>query len=120
MKAIVVYESLWGNTAAIARAIAQGLGADAHALSTGEVTAEALAQADLIVAGAPGHSMGLPSAPTRQWARSGGAGGRGFSSAAIGGGRQRMARSVKERPSGRGNGGPSLPGGWSRPPGWFD
>lgn len=74
MKAIVVYESLWGNTAAIARAIAQGLGADAHALSTGEVTAEALAQADLIVAGAPVHSMGLPSAQTREWARGGGLG----------------------------------------------
>jgi len=26
MKAIVVYESLWGNTAAIARAIAEGIG----------------------------------------------------------------------------------------------
>ena len=26
MKAVVVYESLWGNTAAIARAIAEGIG----------------------------------------------------------------------------------------------
>ena len=35
MKAIVVYESLWGNTAAIARAIAEGIGpgAQAHAFS---------------------------------------------------------------------------------------
>jgi flavodoxin len=29
MKAIVVYESLWGNTAAIARAIAEGIGPEA-------------------------------------------------------------------------------------------
>ena len=34
MKAIVVYESLWGNTAAIARAIAEGIGPEARALST--------------------------------------------------------------------------------------
>jgi len=26
LKAIIVYESLWGNTAAIARAIAEGIG----------------------------------------------------------------------------------------------
>jgi flavorubredoxin len=53
LKAIVVYESLWGNTAAIARAIAEGLGPGARALSTGEATAEAIAGADLMVAGAP-------------------------------------------------------------------
>ena len=30
MKAIVVYESHWGNTAAIARAIAEGIGPEAQ------------------------------------------------------------------------------------------
>ncbi|MCD6552991.1 MAG: hypothetical protein J7M16_03140 [Anaerolineae bacterium] len=60
MKAIVVYESLWGNTAAIARAIAEGLGPGARALSTAEATSEAIADADLIVAGAPVHSLSLP------------------------------------------------------------
>jgi hypothetical protein len=60
MKAIVVYESLWGNTAAIARAIAEGIGAEARALSTAEATAEAIAGADLLVAGAPLHAFGLP------------------------------------------------------------
>ncbi len=34
MKSVVVYGSLWGNAAAVARAIAQGLGPDACALST--------------------------------------------------------------------------------------
>ena len=29
MKAIVVYESHWGNTASVARAIAEGLGVEA-------------------------------------------------------------------------------------------
>jgi len=65
MKAIVVYESLWGNTAAIARAIAAGIGPEARALSTAEATGEAIAGADLIVAGAPLHAFGLPSAQVR-------------------------------------------------------
>ncbi len=66
MKAIVVYESLWGNTAAIARAIAEGIGPDAQALSTAEATAAALAGADLIVAGAPVHAFSLPTERSRQ------------------------------------------------------
>ena len=60
MKAIVVYESHWGNTAAIARAIAEGLGPEARALSTAEATGEAVAGADLIVAGAPLLGFSLP------------------------------------------------------------
>ena len=60
MKAIVVYESHWGNTAAVARAIAEGLGAEARALSTAEATGEAVAGADLIVAGAPLLGFSLP------------------------------------------------------------
>ena len=60
MKAIVVYESHWGNTAAIARAIAEGLGPEARALSTAEATGEAIAGADLIVAGAPLFGFSLP------------------------------------------------------------
>jgi flavorubredoxin len=53
MKAVVVYESVWGNTAAVARAIADGLGAGAVALTTDAADAEAVSDADLIVAGAP-------------------------------------------------------------------
>ena len=60
MKAIVVYESHWGNTAAIARAIAEGIGPEARALSTAEATGEAVAGADLIVAGAPLLGFSLP------------------------------------------------------------
>jgi len=66
MKAIVVYESLWGNTAAVARAIAVGLGADARALSTAEATGAALSGVDLIVAGAPVHAFSLPSEESRR------------------------------------------------------
>lgn len=53
MKVVIVYESLWGNTAAIARAVAEGIGPEACVLSTAEATPAALAGADLIVAGAP-------------------------------------------------------------------
>jgi flavorubredoxin len=66
MKAIVVYESLWGNTATIARAIAEGIGPEARAMSTAEATAAELAGVDLIVAGAPVHAFSLPSAQTRK------------------------------------------------------
>ncbi|MBN1425187.1 hypothetical protein JXA88_11585 [Candidatus Fermentibacteria bacterium] len=65
MKAIVVYESLWGNTAAIARAIAEGIGAEASALSTSQASVEALAGADLIVAGAPLLGFRLPTESMR-------------------------------------------------------
>lgn len=53
MKAIVVYESMWGNTAAVARAIAEGIGPEARAVSTGEATPSLVSDAELIVAGAP-------------------------------------------------------------------
>jgi hypothetical protein len=61
MKAVVVYESLWGNTAAIARAIAEAIGPDARALSTAEASGAAISDADLIVAGAPVLGFRLPS-----------------------------------------------------------
>ena len=60
MKAIVVYESHWGNTAAIARAIAEGIGTDAQAMSTAEATGAVVADLDLIVAGAPLLGFSLP------------------------------------------------------------
>jgi len=65
MRAIVVYESYWGNTASVAQAIAEGLGPDARALSTAEATAEALAGVGLIVAGSPIIAFSLPSEKTR-------------------------------------------------------
>ncbi len=60
MKAIVVYESHWGNTAAVARAIADGIGPEACVLSTAEATGDALADVDLIVAGSPLLGFSLP------------------------------------------------------------
>jgi hypothetical protein len=65
MKAVVVYESLWGNTAAIARAIAEGLGDGATALSTSEAAGAAIDGVDLIVAGAPLLGFSLPTEQMR-------------------------------------------------------
>ena len=65
MKAVVVYESLWGNTEAVARAIAEGIGPSATVLSTAEATPEVVAGAELIVAGAPLQAFSLPSDKVR-------------------------------------------------------
>ena len=59
MRAIVIYESHWGNTAALARAIAQGIGPEAQVMSTGAALGEAIAGVNLIVAGAPLLGSGL-------------------------------------------------------------
>lgn len=75
MKAIVVSESLWGNTAAIGRAIADGIGEGAAALSTAEATPEALRGADLIVAGAPILGFSLPTEQMREQIRTNPGGG---------------------------------------------
>ena len=66
MNAVVVYESLWGNTAAVARAIAEGIGEGAVALSTAEATPERIAGADLVVAGAPLLGFSLPTDQMRE------------------------------------------------------
>jgi len=65
MRAVVVYESLWGNTAAVARAVAEGIGGDAVALSTADADAGRVAAADLIVAGGPVFAFQLSSERAR-------------------------------------------------------
>jgi hypothetical protein len=60
MNAIVVFESHWGNTAAVARAIADGFGPGARALDTDEALDAEVTTADLIVAGAPVVAFQLP------------------------------------------------------------
>ncbi len=57
---MVVYQSLWGNTAAVARAIAAGLGDDAVVGHTGEITPAQAAGATLLVVGSPVHALSLP------------------------------------------------------------
>jgi hypothetical protein len=66
MKAVVVYESLWGNTAAIACAIAEGIGPQTQALTTDAASAATVAGADLVVAGAPVLGFSLASDGIRE------------------------------------------------------
>jgi flavodoxin len=65
MKAIVVYESHWGNTAAIARAIAEGIGPGAKILTTDEAVGHEMTGVDLLVAGAPVMMFSLPGESAR-------------------------------------------------------
>ncbi len=60
MSTIVVYESHWGNTAAAARAIAEGFGPEARVLNTDEAAGAVIEDADLIIAGAPVIAFALP------------------------------------------------------------
>jgi hypothetical protein len=62
MQAIVVFESHWGNTEAVAKAIAEGIGPGARALTTDEATPAIVGAADLVVAGAPVMAFSLPRA----------------------------------------------------------
>ena len=66
MEAIVVYESVWGNTAAVARAVAEGIGGGTRAFAADEVPPELLAKADLIVAGSPVFAFSLPTEKMRE------------------------------------------------------
>jgi hypothetical protein len=59
MRALVVYESMFGNTEAIARAVADGLG-DAVEVTLADVATIPSAEGmDLLIAGAPTHAFGL-------------------------------------------------------------
>jgi flavodoxin len=64
MTAIVVYESVYGNTRAVAEAIAEGLG-DADVVAVHEA-ADRLIDVDLLVVGGPTHMHGLTTARSRE------------------------------------------------------
>jgi hypothetical protein len=70
MRALVVYESMFGNTHAVAEAIAAGLSQSyaVEVLAVGEVTPEHVAGLDLLVVGGPTHAHGMTSAQSRKGA----------------------------------------------------
>lgn len=65
-RALVVYESMYGNTRAVAEAIAEGLGA--RAVPVAQATPDTLAEAELVVVGGPIHAWGLSRPSTRKTA----------------------------------------------------
>lgn len=69
MKAVVVFESMFGNTEQIAREIAGGLAAGGARVALADVRhtrPEDLRGCDLLVVGAPTHALSLSRAGTRQ------------------------------------------------------
>jgi len=64
MKALVVYDSFFGNTERVARAVADALGGEA--LRVGQVTPDRLAGLDLLVVGSPTRAF-RPSPDIKNW-----------------------------------------------------
>jgi hypothetical protein len=76
MQVAVVYESLFGNTHAIAEAIAQGIAevppeTAVSVLRVGEADLERIAAADLLIVGGPTHMRGMTSGMSRKLGISG-------------------------------------------------
>jgi Flavodoxin len=70
MRALVVYESMFGNTHTVAERIADGLRRrfDVTVVAVDKATADQMAQIDLLVVGGPTHVHGLSSERSRQGA----------------------------------------------------
>jgi hypothetical protein len=70
MRALVVYESMFGNTRAVADEVGAGLATwcDVHVVPVSRVSAEQVTAADLVVVGAPTHLCGISGPMTRQGA----------------------------------------------------
>ena len=69
MRALVIYESMYGNTHRIAEAVARGLteeGIEATAIPTDEATSERVTTTDLVVVGGPTHAHGMSRCSTRR------------------------------------------------------
>lgn len=68
MRAVVVYESMYGNTRQIADAIGSGLSSafDVAVVPVSQAAPEVLAGADLVVAGGPTHVHGMSRVSTRK------------------------------------------------------
>jgi hypothetical protein len=66
MNAIVVYESMWGNTAAVARAVAEGLGEDTVLAEIADGAGmPPVVDAQLVVVGGPTHAFSMSRPSTR-------------------------------------------------------
>jgi Flavodoxin len=69
MRALVVFESSYGNTARIAEEVGAGLregGADVEVVPVAEAAADRVRGADLLVVGGPTHMHGMSRTGTRQ------------------------------------------------------
>jgi hypothetical protein len=76
MRAVIIYESMFGNTRAIADAIGKGLGQGLEPVDSVivvpvvEAGGDRSDNSDLLVVGGPSHFHGMSRARTRKWAAS--------------------------------------------------
>jgi hypothetical protein len=70
MRVVIIYESMFGNTRAVADAIGRGLGSGNEAITVpvAQARPELLDGADLVVVGGPTHVHGMSRAATRKGA----------------------------------------------------
>jgi len=69
LKALVVYDSKWGNTELIAQAIASGIGGSTKAVRVGTVDTKEFDKIELLVIGSPVLG-GKPSKPIQEFLKS--------------------------------------------------
>lgn len=71
MRALIVYESMYGNTHEVAEGIGKGLEelGDTQVVPVHDATPDLIAWADLVVVGGPTHAHGMTSSSTRKAAR---------------------------------------------------
>ena len=66
MSTLVVYESMWGNTGAVAEAVARGLGEGVTPVDMADAPAPVPDGIDLLVLGGPTHAFSMTRASTRR------------------------------------------------------
>ena len=73
MRTLVVVESIWGNTEAIARAVAAGIGGEVDVVGTDAAPNRVPDDVDLLVVGGPTHAFSMSTPATRESAKQQGA-----------------------------------------------
>jgi hypothetical protein len=65
MHALVVFESMWGNTRAVAEAVARGIQHDTTVMNVGQAPKRLPVDVDLLVVGGPTHAFSMSRPGTR-------------------------------------------------------
>ena len=73
MSALVVVESMWGNTREVGEAVARGLGEEVSVVDVSQAPTTILDDVDLLVVGGPTHAFSMSREKTRQSAAENGA-----------------------------------------------
>lgn len=73
MNTLVVYESMWGNSRAVAEAIAESFDDDVRLVHVGQAPVPLPGDVDLLVVGGPTHAFSMSRATTRRDAEGKGA-----------------------------------------------